>query len=93
MSDSQPKQTRAYKLPSVSTDDDQKGTILKVKPHTNGTHSVVLDNGPVRTISIITRSDQLPELLASDTKAIREHLMTRKPGHFRKKGTNWSTRR
>lgn len=72
-------------MPSQNSGDTQKGRILKVTPHINGTHSVKVDNGPVRTINIITRSDQLPGLLAADMAAIVDHMMTRRPGHFRRK--------
>lgn len=76
---------REYRLPSKSTDDGQKGTVLGITPHLDGTSHIRLDNGPVRTINIITLSSAVPDLLAADTRKIREHLMTRRPGHFRQK--------
>lgn len=76
---------KAYKLPSMSTDDAQKGTVLKITPRLDGTSDIHLDNGPVRRIRIVTLSSAVPDLLGADTRAIREHLMTRRPGHFRQK--------
>lgn len=61
------------------------GRILKVTDHQDGTSRVVLDNGSVHTITIVTHSELLPELLGQDMPAIREHLLTRKAGHFRSK--------
>ncbi len=66
--------------------DDPKGRLLKASHLTDGTSRIVLDNGAVRTITITCHSEQLPGLLGSDLRQIRAHLMTRAPGHFRKKG-------
>ncbi len=62
-----------------------EGRILKVVKDTGSLSKVVVDNGVTHTITILSRPDQLPDLLASDMDAIREHLVTRKPGRFRKK--------
>ena len=66
---------------------DPRGRVLQVKTHLSGMSQVVLDNGPFRTVTIHTRTEDLGGLVTADLAAIREHLMTRKPGHFRKKGT------
>lgn len=65
---------------------DPTGRILKITPTLAGTHHVKIDNGPVHTITVVCQSEDLPALLGADLKAIRDHLMTRRPGHFRKKG-------
>jgi hypothetical protein len=62
-----------------------EGRLLSVKPDMAGHHLVKLDNGPVKTITIMTNSEDLPSLLGSDLAAIRAHLMSRQPGHFRRK--------
>lgn len=64
---------------------DPKGRILKTRHYADGTSHVVLDNGAASTITIRTFSEDLPSLLGSDLAAIRTHLMTRGPGHFRRK--------
>lgn len=69
----------------MSESQDPKGKILKVTHHNDGTSRVVLDNGVVNTITIVTHSETLPELLGIDMRAIREHLLTRRPGHYRKR--------
>jgi hypothetical protein len=74
-----------FRLPSKSTDDGTKGTVLSLTPHLDGTSLIKLDNGPARTINIVTLSSAVSDLLNADTKLIREHLMTRRPGHFRRK--------
>lgn len=74
-----------YKLPSKSTIDAAKGSLLSVTHHPDGTSLVKLDNGPTMVINIITLGSDLPTLLNTDLKEIQEHLMTRRPGHFRKK--------
>lgn len=70
----------------MADNESPKGRILRVANTLDGHSHVQLDNGPVNTITIMTRSEDLPELLASDLKLIRAHLMTRGPNHFRKKG-------
>ena len=62
-----------------------EGNILAITANVNGTHTIKIDNGPTKVISIVTNSELLGDLLSADLAAIREHLMTRKPGHFRRK--------
>jgi len=62
-----------------------EGRILKVTRNTEGLARVTLDNGLTGTITILSRNDQLPDLLDADLAAIREHLVTRKPGRLRVK--------
>lgn len=64
---------------------DPKGRILKVSSRLDGLSTVVVDNGPFRTVSIHTRTEDLAQLTSEDTAALVEHLMTRKAGHFRTK--------
>lgn len=64
---------------------EPEGRILKVQRDLSSLSKVILDNGVTSTITILARPDQLPGLLDSDMDAIREHLMTRKPGRFRVK--------
>jgi hypothetical protein len=71
---------------SSNSAQDPTGRILKITPTLAGTHHVQIDNGPVHTITVVCHSEDLPALLGTDLKAIRDHLMTRRPGHFRKKG-------
>lgn len=70
----------------MSESADPKGRILRVSHHADGTSRVILDNGVVNTITIVTHSELLPGLLGQDMRAIRDHLMTRKAGHFRSGG-------
>jgi hypothetical protein len=72
----------------MSTKQSPLGQVIKFRHLPDGTSRVVLDNGPVSTITITCHAEQFPDLMASDLSAIREHLMTRKPGHFRKKRAN-----
>jgi hypothetical protein len=74
---SQPSSSDSSKTP--------EGRLLSVKPDMQGHHLVKLDNGPVKTITIMANSEDLPVLLGSDLAAIRAHLMSRQPGHFRRK--------
>jgi hypothetical protein len=69
----------------VSTKPDPKGTILKVKRDLSGYGQLVLDNGITNTITIHCNAEDLDYLANSDLQAIREHLITRKKGHFRAK--------
>ena len=69
----------------MNIEQDPRGNLLSFRHQMDGTSRVVLDNGPFRTITIHCHTDQLQDLLASDLKAIRAHLMTRAPDHFRKK--------
>lgn len=72
-------------MSSPSSDRELRGRVLKVQSQASG-HSVVqLDNGPFRTISLVCHTETLSDLLASDGAELWEHLMTRKPGHFRRK--------
>ncbi len=65
---------------------DPRGNLLKVKHLMSGHTKVTIDNGPFSTITVVTPTELLSDLLDTGTDQIREHLMTRKPGHFRKKG-------
>lgn len=69
----------------MSENQDPKGRVLKVTHHKDGTSRVVLDNGVVSTVTLVTHSEDLPVLLGQDMRAIREHLLTRRKGHFRSK--------
>jgi len=69
----------------TNTGSDPRGRVLQIKVNPDGTSRVVLDNGPVKTITIHCQTVTLHDLLSSDLKLIRAHLMTRHPGHFRKK--------
>jgi hypothetical protein len=75
------------KSPRLSSNSKQppEGQILKVQNHNSGLSTVQLDNGVPHTITIVSRTEVLHELLATDLADIRAHLMTRQPGHFRKK--------
>jgi hypothetical protein len=69
----------------VSSKPDPKGTILKVKRDLSGYSQLVLDNGIVKTITIHCNAEDLDYLQNADLQAIRQHLITRQKGHFRKK--------
>jgi hypothetical protein len=62
-----------------------EGQILSTKRGWDGLSSVKIDNGIPHTITIVAQTETLSDLLACDLAEIREHLMTRKPGHFRRK--------
>jgi hypothetical protein len=64
---------------------DPRGQRLKISSNLSGMSQVVLDNGPFRTITVHTRTEDLGALLGVDGAELVEHLMTRKPGHFRQK--------
>jgi hypothetical protein len=70
---------------SKNSNPEPLGRVLKVRQDLSPLSQVILDNGPTGTITILSRPDQLPGLLDSDLAAIHEHLLTRKPGRFRKK--------
>lgn len=61
------------------------GQVLQIRSRLSGMSAVKLDNGPFETLTIHTRTEELGNLLAEDQRALREHLMSRKPGHFRTK--------
>lgn len=61
------------------------GRVLRVQRDTSPLAKLILDNGAIGTITILSRNDQLPGLLESDLAAIHEHLITRKAGRLRKK--------
>lgn len=69
----------------MTTPADPRGRVLKITHQPTGHSQVVIDNGVVSTITIHCQAETLHHLLAADLPAIREHLVTRKPGHFRKK--------
>jgi len=60
-----------------------KGQILKVSSNLDGMSRVVVDNGPFSVLTLHCRTEDLGDLLEADVAALRNHLMTRKPGHFR----------
>lgn len=62
-----------------------KGQILRTLYHNDGHSTLVLDNGPARTVQILTRTEQLHELLGVKGSDLIEHITTRRPGHFRTK--------
>jgi hypothetical protein len=62
-----------------------RGRVLKVQNRPDGMSSVVLDNGISNTITVHVFTEDLHNLLNSDTRGLWEHIVTRKPGHFRKK--------
>jgi hypothetical protein len=61
------------------------GRILNLHHHPDGTSDVVLDNGADKTITIVTLSERLPDLLAEDMPKLRAHLMSRHSDHFIRK--------
>jgi hypothetical protein len=69
----------------MTTSKSPLGQVLKVKQNLDGMSRVQIDNGATSTINIICHTEGLESLLQEDLAAIREHLMTRKPGHFRRK--------
>lgn len=69
----------------MATDKDPRGQILETKNYLDGTTRVKVDNGVVNTITIHCYAEQLPELMSADMRDIVAHLMTRAPGHFRRK--------
>lgn len=79
------KQTQPLPQSSTDTSKTPEGNLLKVMPDNQGHHIVTLDNGPTTVMRIMTNSYQLGDLLGSDLAEIRAHLMSRKPGHFRRK--------
>jgi hypothetical protein len=60
-----------------------RGTLLKLIHSPSGLSRVVLDNGFADTVTVHCRAEDAHILLDSNLPAIVEHLMTRKPGHFR----------
>lgn len=66
---------------------EPRGQVLRVRSRLNGMSTLQLDNGPFRTVTLHTRTEDLAGLMGEDLSAIVEHLMTRKPGHFRRKGS------
>lgn len=69
-------------MSSQATESSPLGRILRQTHHNDGTSRLVLDNGVTDTITIVTHSERLPDLLGQDMQAIRAHLMTRAPGHY-----------
>jgi hypothetical protein len=70
---------------SKNSSQPPEGQVLKVRNHNSGLSTVELDNGVPHTITIVSRTEDLHILLGTDLADVREHLMTRKPGHFRRK--------
>jgi hypothetical protein len=71
----------------MSTASDPRGNLLMVNRRLDGHSSVVIDNGPFRTITLLCRTEDLGALLDADTRLIQNHLMSRKPGRIRRKRT------
>ncbi len=71
--------------PSPTPQESPRGRILRITDHNDGTSRIKLDNGPDKTITIVTHSELLPGLLGQDLKAIHAHLLTRYPGRWRQK--------
>jgi hypothetical protein len=82
------KQTRPSVKQYRDSSKPPEGQPLQVKHNMDGLTQVKLDNGVPHAITILTRTEDFPALMGSDLAAIREHLMTRKPGHFRSKRTS-----
>jgi hypothetical protein len=79
------RQTRLSHKRSSNSSKPPEGQILKVSNQWDGLSSVRLDNGIPHTLTLITRTEVLADLLGTDLAEIRAHLMTRQPGHFRRK--------
>jgi len=79
------KRIPASQQPSRNSRLPPEGQVLKVSHHPDGLSQVKLDSGIPHTITIVTRSEDLGALLGTDLAAIRAHLLTRQPGHFRRK--------
>lgn len=71
--------------PSLTPASSPRGRILRITNHNDGTSRVQLDNGADKTITIVSHSEDLQDLLSHDMKAIHAHVMTSYPGKFRKK--------
>jgi hypothetical protein len=69
----------------MPTQNDPRGRVLKVTRNLDGYSQVKVDNGPVKTITIHCLTEQLGDLLSTDMDKLRTHLLTRQPGHFRRK--------
>jgi hypothetical protein len=72
-------------MPSDNTEQKIRGNVLQQQNYPDGTSRVVIDNGPASTITIHCRAEQLHGLLGTDLHDVVAHLMTRAPGHFRRK--------
>ncbi len=71
--------------PSPTPQQSPRGRILKISHNLDGTSQVTIDNGADKTITLVCNSETLQDLLAADTRKLHAHVMTRVPGHFRKK--------
>jgi hypothetical protein len=65
--------------------DTFKGRILEIRTPADGYPETVIDNGVVRTITIVTTPEVHDNLMAEDMAEIQRHLMTRGPERFRVK--------
>lgn len=63
------------------------GQVLKISSKLNGMTQVKLDNGPFQMITLHCRTEGLADLMSADLRAVQAHLMSRRPGRFRTKGT------
>ena len=69
----------------MSVPQDPRGNLLAVSRHLDGYSRVKLDNGPASVINLLVPTELVDDLLSTDLRQVWEHVMTRKPGHFRKK--------
>ena len=69
----------------MSASKDPRGNLLRVERKLDGYTRVALDNGPASVINLMVPTESLDDLLSTDLRRVWEHVMTRKPGHFRKK--------
>ncbi len=69
------------------SNDMLKGRILEIRYPPDGYPETVLDNGVVRTITIVTTPEIHDTLMAVDMKDIHTHLMTKGRNRWRVKST------
>ncbi len=84
------KPTRESRRQSTPSGKPPEGRVLNVKHLNSGLSEVQVDNGLLHTFTVVTRTEDLHTLLGLDMAEIRAHLMSRQPGHFRRKGVTKS---
>ena len=84
------KPTRESRKRSSNSSKPPEGKVLSVKRLTSGLSEVQVDNGIPHTFTVVTRTENLGDLLSADLAEIRAHLHSRQPGHFRRKGVTKS---
>ena len=67
--------------------DTLKGRILEIRYPLDNYPETVLDNGVVRTITIVTTPEIHDNLMEADMKEIHTHLMTKGARRWRVKST------